>query len=317
MPEPEKPKVVVICGPTGIGKTELSLALAETFDGCIVSADSMQIYRYMDIGTAKPDASERARVPHYMMDVADPDEPYDAARFCREGRRAVSEILRLGKIPLVVGGTGFYIRALLHGLFESQSLDPEVVASLKTEAAENGAASLYTRLSICDPEAAALIHPNDEYRVIRALAVCEATGMPVSEIRKAHGFRDQPFDALCLCLSVDREVLYERIDRRVDAMVRGGLLEEVKNLLAMGYSADLRPMQAIGYRHMAAFIEGRNRWEDAVDLLKRDTRRFAKRQLTWFRKDPDLVWVDPCDRQAIGTRIHEFLQRSYANNYLI
>lgn len=307
MAQTERPKVIVICGPTGIGKTELSLALAEAFGGSIVSADSMQIYRYMDIGTAKPDASERLRVHHYMIDVADPDEAFDAARFCREGRQAVARIRAAGNVPFVVGGTGFYIRALLHGLFESPPVVSDILQRLKAEAADNGIAPLYRRLSVFDPAAAARIHPNDAYRVIRALLVCESTGMPVSAIRNAHGFQDQPFDALCLCLSVDRDVLYERIDRRVDAMLRAGLLEEVKGLLDRGYASDLRPMQAIGYRHMADIIEGRMGREEAVDLLKRDTRRFAKRQLTWFRREPDLAWVDPLERSALTARIHAFL----------
>jgi tRNA dimethylallyltransferase len=307
MVETEKSKVIVICGPTGIGKTELSLSLAEEFNGSIVSADSMQVYRYMNIGTAKPDASERSRVPHYMMDVADPNEPYDAARFSMEGRLAIHQIRELQKLPFIVGGTGFYIRALLHGLFDVQPVDPAVTRQLEETVETEGIKSLYDRLAVCDPEAAGRIHPNDAYRIIRALAVFETSGSPASLIQQAHGFRDSPFDTLRICLYMDRAALYERINQRVDAMVAGGLLEEVKHLLEMGYAGTLRPMQAIGYRHMTDFIEGRAGWDDTVSLLKRDTRRFAKRQLTWFRKEPDMVWVGSEEKEAISERIRGFL----------
>jgi len=307
MVETEKSKVIVICGPTGIGKTELSLSLAEEFNGNIVSADSMQVYRYMNIGTAKPDASERSRVPHYMMDVADPNEPYDAARFSMEGRLAIHQIRELQKLPFIVGGTGFYIRALLHGLFDVKPVAPAVIRQLEETAANDGIKSLYDRLAVCDTEAAARIHANDAYRIIRALAVFETSGIPASKIQQAHGFRDAPFDALRICLYMDRAALYERINQRVDAMVAGGLLEEVKHLLEMGYSGTLRPMQAIGYRHMTDFIEGRSGWEDTVSLLKRDTRRFAKRQLTWFRKEPDMVWMGSEEKEAISECIRGFL----------
>jgi len=307
MRQSEKPKVIVICGPTGIGKTELSLSLAEEFTGSIVSADSMQIYRYMNIGTAKPGLSERFRVPHYMMDVANPDEPYDAARFSLEGRLNIHQIHELQKLPFIVGGTGFYIRALLHGLFDARPVDPAAIRQLEEMAANKGIKFLHDRLAVCDPEAAARIHPNDAYRIIRALAVFETSGIPASEIQQAHGFQDSPFDSLRICLYMDRAALYERINQRVDAMVAGGLLEEVRHLLEMGYSGTLRPMQAIGYRHMTDFIEGRAGWEDTVCLLKRDTRRFAKRQLTWFRKEPDMVWRGPEEKEAIRECIRGFL----------
>ncbi|MFZ2632545.1 MAG: tRNA (adenosine(37)-N6)-dimethylallyltransferase MiaA [Desulfosalsimonadaceae bacterium] len=303
----EKPKVIVICGPTGIGKTELSLSLAEEFNGCIVSADSMQIYRHMNIGTAKPDACERSRVPHYMMDICDPDEPYDASRFSIEARQAVDEIRALQKVPFVVGGTGFYIRALLHGLFDALPGDPAITRQLEAASEVFGIHALYDRLELCDPEAATRIHPNDTYRIIRALAVFETTGLPVSEVQKAHGFKDSPFDALRICLNMDRAALYDRINQRVDAMVAGGLLDEVRQLLVMGYGAQLRPMQAIGYRHMTDFIEGRVGWEDTVYLLKRDTRRFAKRQLTWFRKETDMIFSSPEEKPTLSALIRRFL----------
>jgi len=224
----EKPKLIVICGPTGIGKTDLSLELAEACNGAVVSSDSMQIYRYMDIGTAKPNAAERQRVPHYMIDIVDPDEPYDAAQFFRDARQVISRIQFFGQVPLIVGGTGFYLKALLHGLFEAKPVDPEIIAGLKKEAEKTGVQPLYDRLLACDPEAASRIHVNDAYRVIRALAVFEMTGTPMTEYQQAHGFKESPFNALKVCLNMERKALYERIDLRVDQMVDGGLLEEVR-----------------------------------------------------------------------------------------
>lgn len=303
-----KPKVVVICGPTGIGKTRLSLFLAESLGGCVVSADSMQIYRHMDIGTAKPDPADRARVPHYLLDVADPDEPFDAARFSRMGREAIFEIHRLGKIPFVVGGTGFYIRAVLHGLFPARPLDTAILRRLREEAAAKGVLALHQRLANRDPEAAVRIHPHDAYRVIRALAVHEATGKPLSACQKDHGFRDSPFTTLGFHLEMERTALYRRIDRRVEEMCAGGLLEEVNKLLALGYSPELRPMQAIGYRHMVDYLAGRTGWDETLELLKRDTRRFAKRQLTWFKKEPDLVRRGPEETQVIAAHIRRFME---------
>lgn len=300
-------KLIVICGPTGIGKTGLSLALAKEFDGCIVSADSMQIYRYMDIGTAKPSVAERRQIPHYMMDIVDPDELYDAARFCREGRQAIAHIHDMNKLPIVVGGTGFYIKALLHGLFEARPVDSLIVERLKKQSAEEGTGILYKRLCECDPEAAARIHPNDVYRVVRALAVYEMTGKPMSALQEDHGFKQNPFDVMKICLNDDREILYDRIDRRVDRMVADGLADEVKTLLGMGYSENLRPMLAIGYRHMTDFLQGRAGWAETIEFLKRDTRRFAKRQLTWFKKETDIIWASPEQIPALTTMIRRFL----------
>ncbi|MGB9500030.1 MAG: tRNA (adenosine(37)-N6)-dimethylallyltransferase MiaA [Dissulfuribacterales bacterium] len=307
MYDSDKKKLIVICGPTGIGKTDLSLFLVEAFHGAIVSADSMQIYRYMNIGTAKPDSGELSRVPHYMIDIVDPDESFDAARFYREGRQAISQIHGRQQVPFIVGGTGFYIKALLHGLFEAKPVDPVIVDRLKNEADAVGIQPLYERLLVCDPEAASRIHVNDAYRVIRALVVFEMSGKPMSYFQQAHGFKESPFDVLKICLFDDREILYDRINRRVDRMVSDGLLEETKKLLEMGYSEKLRPMQAIGYRHMTDFISGRVAWDETIELLKRDTRRFAKRQLTWFRKDKEMIWKAADDVDGVMALVREFL----------
>ena len=305
-----KQKLIVICGPTGIGKTELSLSLGELFDGAVVSADSMQIYRYMDIGTAKPDADEMRRVLHYMIDIVDPDQSFDAAMFYKMGRQAIREIYGQGRVPFVVGGTGFYLKALLHGLFESKPVEPEIIDRLRKEADEIGIGMIYERLLACDPAAASKIHPNDAYRVIRALAVFEMSGKPLSEFQQAHRFSDSPFDVLKICLNMDRDALYDRINRRVDRMIEDGLLAEVKTLLDKGYSGDLKSMQSIGYRHMAAYINGEISWDETVYTLKRDTRHFAKRQLTWFRKDLEMIWKSPEEGTEIVEMVRKFLKKN-------
>ena len=290
MENSKKPKVIIICGPTGIGKTTLSLCLAQEFNGWIIGADSMQIYKFMDIGTAKPSDEERSRVPHYMIDIVNPDESYDAARYAREGREAILHICDHGRTPFVVGGTGFYIKALLHGLCEANPADSIVREKLKQEADIRGKKWLYDRLIQCDPNAAAHIHCNDVYRLIRALEIYEITGIPMSEYQRQHGFNDHPFEVLKIGLSLDRQALYNRINERVNQMISQGLLNEVKTLLKMGYTQALKSMQAIGYRHMMDYIDGRLGWEEAVSTLMKDTRRYAKRQLTWFKKDREIIW---------------------------
>ncbi|MBC2716210.1 MAG: tRNA (adenosine(37)-N6)-dimethylallyltransferase MiaA [Desulfobacteraceae bacterium] len=302
-----KQKLIVICGPTGIGKTSLSLLLAKEFNGCIVGADSMQIYRYMDIGTAKPDAGELSAAPHYLIDVADPDEEFDAARYAREGRAAVSEICARGFVPFIVGGTGFYVKAILHGLFPASPVDPAIRRKIKADLQHHDRDWLYDRLGSCDPEAASRIHPNDTYRVIRALEIFEITGYPMSEYQNQHGFMENPFETLKFCLNMEREALYERINRRVDQMIENGLIDEVKALLQKGYPGDLKSMQSIGYRHMVDYINGKSTWDDTIYTLKRDTRHFAKRQLTWFRKDKEMIWKSPGDVDEIMAAVRHFL----------
>ncbi|MCU0598318.1 MAG: tRNA (adenosine(37)-N6)-dimethylallyltransferase MiaA [Desulfobacterales bacterium] len=302
-----KEKVVVICGPTGIGKTSLSLTMAGEFHGAIVGADSMQIYQYMDVGTAKPSLEERSRVPHFVMDIIPPDTPFDAAAYARLARESILKIGAQGRIPFIVGGTGFYIKALLHGLFDAQPSVPEVRQRLKEDAASLGSACVYERLAHCDPAAAARIHPNDTYRVIRALEIFEISGKPMSEFQKAHGFGDSPYEAIKIGLLIPRAQLYERIDLRVDQMIDEGLLNEVQHLLEMGFSPELRPMQALGYRHMVDYLLGRTSWDETIHILKRDTRRYAKRQLTWFQNEPDVIWKSPDAPGEIKALIRRFL----------
>ncbi len=303
----EKPKIIVICGPTGVGKTAVGVELAGHFNGQIIGADSMQVYRHMDIGTAKPTAEEQARVAHHMIDIIGPDEPFDAARYAELAGTKIFELDRQEVTPFVVGGTGLYIKALLHGLFEAEVFDADVRRRLKQEADAQGIESLHERLRRLDPESAERLHPNDRYRILRALEVVETTGKPISRYHREHGFSEQPFEALKIALSMDRKALYARINQRVDAMIAAGFLEEVKSLLARGYSGNLKSMQSIGYRHMLDFIQGRSSREACVRTLKRDHRRYAKRQLTWFKADPQIIWKEPGQVEEIKMLVEKFL----------
>ncbi|MCF8067071.1 MAG: tRNA (adenosine(37)-N6)-dimethylallyltransferase MiaA [Desulfobacterales bacterium] len=303
-----KPDLIVICGPTGIGKTSAGIEAAEYFNGEIIGADSMQVYRYMDIGTAKPTAGEQARIHHHMIDVADPDEPFDAARFNKMASLCIDKLAGEGKVPFLVGGTGLYIKALVHGLFEGAPADEQIRAKLKKEADEQGAGKLFKRLQACDPETAVKLHINDTYRITRALEIYEITGKTAAELYRAHAFSDEPYKVLKIGLHMDRVDLYERINQRVDIMIDEGLLDEVKRLIEMGYSAELKSMQSIGYKHMADFIAGKYSWDQSVDLMKRDTRRYAKRQFTWFRADKEMNWVGMNQIGEIKKRVERFLK---------
>jgi tRNA dimethylallyltransferase len=303
-----KPKIIVICGATGIGKTSVGIELAERFGGEIVSADSMQIYRYMDIGTAKPTPAELAQVPHHMIDIVDPAEVYDAVQFSRQARARVAHIVKRNRIPFIVGGTGLYIKALLHGLFQSQPVDPQIRNRLKQEAEENGSGFLFERLKEIDPAAAGRLHPNDSYRIIRALETIESSGKTISEHHQDHGFADDPFIALKIGLQMDRQKLYARIDQRVDMMLEAGLVEEVTKLLELGYTAELKSMQSIGYRHVVEFLDKKLPWDECVRTLKRDTRRFAKRQFTWFGADQQIQWYEPDRLTEIVRLVEGFLE---------
>ena len=304
-----KPKVVVICGPTGVGKTSAAIEIAGEFKGEIINADSMQIYKYMDIGTAKPTLDEQARVKHHMIDIVYPDESFDAAMYAKMARETIMELDRQEVVSFVAGGTGFYIKALLYGLFigPAKSGDVNIRKRLKGEATVHGAAFLHTRLSKCDPIAAENIHPNDTYRIIRALEVYEITGKSISEYHEKHRFTDKPFKVLTIGLDMNREILYDRINSRVDAMIDAGLIDEVKGLLDNGYSENLKPMQSIGYRHAVNYIKGRLPWDEAVLTLKQDTRKYAKRQMTWFKADLKIVWVKPEQLKDIIHLIKKFL----------
>lgn len=312
-----KKKIIVICGPTGVGKTGFAIELAQRFNGEIIGADSMQIYKYMDIGTAKPDQSERELARHHLIDFVEPYEEFDAGKYMEAADGAINDIysrsdsqfnLALPKIPIVVGGTGFYIKALLHGLFRDRTVDKEVIDKLEREKQEKGSYALHERLSLLDPEAAKRIHPNDGFRIVRALEVVEVTGNPISAFQDQHAFSSQRYITLKIGLYMDRAELYRRIEKRVDMMVEQGFLEEVEQLISMGYGCHLKSMQSIGYRHICNFLSGSVPWYETVCLLKRDTRRYAKRQLTWFRQDKDIIWLEPHAIEETQELITNFLE---------
>jgi tRNA dimethylallyltransferase len=300
-------KIIVICGPTGVGKTGMAIALARRFDGEIVSADSMQVFRHMTIGTAKPDEQELAMAHHHLVDVADPDQAFDAAQYQILADAAIRSILSRGRLPIVAGGTGLYIRALLHGLFRGRAADPAVIARFEALGREQGGAALHRMLADRDPDAAARLHPNDSFRVVRALEVLETTGRTISSLQQDHGFSKMNYLPLKLGLFLDRPTLYARIDQRVDRMMAQGLVEEVKQLLGMGYSCDLKSMQSIGYRHVCDFLNKGVSWQETLRLMKRDTRRYAKRQFTWFGREEGIVWIEPGDLDRAGDLVDRFL----------
>jgi tRNA dimethylallyltransferase len=303
-----KPKIVIVCGPTGIGKTSVAVDLAQRFKGQIIGADSMQIYKYMNIGTAKPTAEERVRVVHHMVDIVTPDEPFDAARYAEHARRNIDQLCQQHILPFVVGGTGLYIKALLHGLFDDDAADPHVRAKLKAEAQSHGIQYLHQRLRRLDPETADRLHPHDTYRILRALEVIEASGKALSRHHREHAFTEQPFQVLKIGLNMERTFLYERINRRVDTMIAAGFLDEVKALLSRGYSPGLKSMQSIGYRHIIDYLENRLNWAECVRTIKRDHRRYAKRQLTWFNADPQIVWQAPDQIEEIIRLVDKFVR---------
>jgi len=303
----KKPRIVIIAGPTAAGKTAVGLELAEEFGAHIVSADSVQVYRYMDIGSAKPSLIERARVPHHMIDIRDPNEYFSAGDYVREGRECIEKILKKGLIPLVIGGTGMYIRLLLGGIVSTSPTEPELRKNLRLEEERDGPGVLFKRLARVDPESAARIGASNISRIVRALEVFGLTGRRLSELQREHAFRDRPYRCLFIYLSPDRDLLYQRIDNRVDSMVRVGLLEEVGQLHERGYGPELKSMQSLGYRHMGMVLAGKMDLDGAIRLMKRDTRRYAKRQLTWFRSEPEGLWSDPQDLSGIQLMVSDFL----------
>lgn len=308
---PTKPKLIVICGPTGVGKTRFAIELARRFNGEIIGADSMQVYTELAIGTAKPTALERAQVVHHLVDCVPPQADFSAADYGRQAREIVSELLARNKRPFVVGGTGLYIKALLQGLTEAAPSDKAIRNALRREAETLGLPALYERLAQLDPQAAGRIHPNDGFRIVRALEVHALTGRTMSAVQQAHCFPSSPYDALKLGLHCERSILYARIDARVEAMLAEGFLEEVVRLRGNGLDPQSKAMQALGYRHLNAFLDDALDWEEAVRTLKRDHRRYAKRQLTWFGADKEVKWVDPQGIQAAAEMVVAFLDAGH------
>jgi tRNA dimethylallyltransferase len=308
--EMERPRMVILLGPTGVGKSKLAVELAEELGGEIVSADSMQVYRHMDIGTAKPTLDEQKRVRHHLIDLVTPDQPFHAGLYRAMARKTVDQLHKNG-IPIwVVGGTGLYIKALTQGLFTHPKIDPKVRKKLKQEAEGKGEDFLYQRLKRVDPKTASRLHPHDLFRTIRALEVFDSTGVPISFFREQHRFGERPYLTLKIGLEIEREDLYRRIEERVDQMIEQGFLQEVTELMKMGYGPELKPMQNLGYKQMVQFLLKKIGWTEAVRQIKRDTRHYAKRQWVWFKSDPEVCWrKEFIDRQKIRLEITSFFRR--------
>ncbi len=305
----DRPRIVIVLGPTGVGKSRLVMDLAEAFGGEILSADSMQVYRYMDIGTAKPTVEERNRVRHHLIDLVDPDQSFHADLYRMLGRKTIDQLYRRGTPIWIVGGSGLYIKALTQGLFPSPKIDPRVRERLKQESKEKGGAFLFERLRHVDPDTASHLHPHDLFRTIRALEVFESTGVPIAFLREQHRFGERPYVTLKIGLEMNRKTLYHRIEQRVDQMIERGFVQEVERLMEMGYGFDLKPMQSLGYRQMVQFLLKKIEWDEAIRQMKRDSRHYAKRQWTWFKSDPEVHWHDhSIDPKKIFQEVTSFLK---------
>ncbi len=308
--ETDRPRVVILLGPTGVGKSKFAIECAEELGGEIISADSMQVYRYMDIGTAKPTLDDQRRIRHHLIDLVTPDQPFHAALYRTLGRRTIDQLFESKKPIWVVGGTGLYIKTLTQGLFSTPKIDPGVREHLRAEAKEKGADALFERLRRVDSQTAFHLHPNDLFRIIRALEVFDSTGVPISFYREQHRFGERPYATFKIGLEMNRDVLFRRIEERVDRMVEKGLLGEVVKLMEMGYGRELKPMQSLGYKQMVQFLSKEIGWDEAVGQMKRDTRHYAKRQWTWFKADPEVQWWDEStDRRGLFLAIRSFWER--------
>lgn len=281
-----KARILVIGGPTASGKSALALELAEQLHGELICADSLTVYRGLDIGSAKPSAADRQRVPHHLLDIRDPQQPFTAADFRQEALPVIADILRRGRRPMVVGGTGLYLRVLLGGLAEAPGEDPLLREQLKRRAEQEGGAALLEELRRVDPLTAERCHPNNLIRILRALEVWYASGRPLSAWQQQHAFGDAPYSPLFIWLNHPREALYQRIDQRVETMLAAGLVTEVRGLLAAGVADDAKPLQAIGYKEVVSHLAGEIDGAQMSELIKRNTRRLAKRQITWFKGEP-------------------------------
>lgn len=307
-----KKPLIILTGPTAVGKTSLSLSLAKELEGEIVSADSMQVYRYMDIGTAKIREEERQGIPHHLIDVLDPWEDFNVVRFQEMAREALGKIWERGHIPIVTGGTGFYIQALLYDIhFTENNEDSSLRKELEDYARENGAEALHSRLEKVDEKAAVQIHFNNVKRVIRALEFYYQTGKKMSEHNEEERKRTSPYDFKYFVLNDEREHLYAGINRRVDLMMEEGLVEEVRKLKEMGCDSTMVSMQGLGYKEILSYLEGECTLDEAVYKIKRDTRHFAKRQITWFKRERDVIWLHKPDYDYDEMKIREAVLSYY------
>ena len=299
---------IVLTGPTAVGKTKLSLALAKAVKGSVISADSMQVYRGLDIGSAKIRPEEMEGIPHYLIDVLEPEEEFHVARFQEMAREAMEEIWSRGRIPIITGGTGFYIQALLKNVdFSESSGESPLRTELERLGEEKGNEYLYRLLKERDPQAAEAIHPHNRKRVIRALEFCMETGLLMSEHNRREKQRSSPYCYAYFVLNDHREELYRRIDRRVEEMIRQGLVEEVRGLAARGLTEENTSMKGLGYKELFPYLRGEISLEEAVRIIQRDTRHFAKRQLTWFRREPDVIWIQKPDFDYDEEKILDYI----------
>ncbi len=307
-----KKPLIILTGPTAVGKTELSIQLAEQVKGSIISADSMQVYRHMNIGSAKIAAKEMRGIPHYLIDILEPDEEFHVVKFQEYAKRSMGEIYASGRIPILVGGTGFYIQALLYDIdFTNQQGDAAYRAWLEQEAEEKGAHFLHEMLVKADPAAAAEIHENNVKRTIRALEFHHLSGQKISEHNAVERQKESPYRFAYFVLNDDRDKLYQHINSRVDQMMEHGLVEEVRHLQELGCDRHMVSMQGLGYKEVLDYLDGACTLEEAAYRIKRDTRHFAKRQLTWFRRERDVTWIHKqefaCDNDKILSYMHKIL----------
>ena len=308
----QKNKLIVLTGPTAVGKTALSIQLAKRIGGEIVSADSMQVYKYMDIGSAKITKEEMEEVPHHLIDVLDPDEEFHVFRFQEMAKDAIKGIYERRHLPILVGGTGFYIQALVYDIAFGEEEDHSAIRErLENTAREKGSAYLYEYLEKVDPDSAKIIHPNNQKRIIRALEFYELNGTPISEHNKRERQKESPYDFCYFVLNDDRELIYQKIDQRVDEMLAKGLVAEVRALKEMGFQKDMVSMQGLGYKEILSYLDGECTLDEAVYLIKRDTRHFAKRQLTWFKRERDVIWIDKKAFEYDNNKILNFMVEKF------
>ena len=306
-----KPKLLIVLGPTAVGKSEIALQLAQSINSEIVNADSQQVYRHMDIGTGKPSMDAQQRVRHHLIDIVNPDEEFNAAFYRQLATAAIDDIRKRDRNVLVCGGTGLYLKALTHGIFTGPGQDPELRRGLEQELKENGLTALYQRLVEIDGSVLSSIHPNDRQRIIRALEVYHSTGKPISVWQKEHAFQEEPFEVLKIGLMRGRAELYDLINRRSEQMLESGLLDEVRGLVSRGYNLELKPLRSVGYRQIGEVLQGGKTVVEALNEMKQETRRLAKRQLTWYRADTDIHWYHPEKQQdEILGAARKFLERS-------
>jgi len=301
--------LVAIVGPTAIGKSGIGIEIAKALQTEILTADSCQVYVGMDIGTDKPTISERQGIPHRLIDLVAPDQSFNVGDFRRQALQEVSRLHDQGRLPLVIGGTGLYIRGLLRGLCPGPPANWPIRQALTQEATERGRSFLHEKLQKVDPELAQRLHPNDQPKVLRGLEVYHTLGIPLSKVQQQHQFQESPYPSLLIGLTMERQHLYRRINTRVECEIGKGLVEETQQLLQQGYSRNLGSMKGLGYRQFSGYLEGEYSYEEAVRLLKRDTRHFAKRQMTWFRKEPQIQWITVEETEIPGLAATKILKK--------